>query len=272
MMLEEKINTAIERIRKCERLALKYSTDGICVLFSGGKDSQCVLELTKMAGGKYTADFSNTTIEYPENIRFIKKHYPEVTIHRPKRTFVQLCIKQHCLPSRFRRFCCVELKETFGAGRLCVTGVRRAESAKRVKRAEVTEWRGGKIKATYETKEIEHKCIKGVDKIIVNPIIDWTYRDVWTFIKQRKLPVNPCYTFANRVGCVMCPLALPKNRISDSIRYPAYVKMIRYIIDKLKKENVFFFLKYTSDVLLKAYLTDTSPEKIKNEMNEPRLF
>lgn len=271
-MLEEKINTAIERIRKGERLALKYSADGICVLFSGGKDSQCVLELTKMAGVKYTADFNNTTIEFPENIRFIKDYYPEVTIHQPKLSFVQMCIKNHCLPNRFRRFCCKELKETFGTSRLCVTGVRRAESSKRAKRAEVTEWLGSKVKDEYEAKELEHKCINGVDKIIVNPIIDWSDRDVWQFIKQRNLPRNPCYEFSHRVGCVMCPMATPKKRIAESLRYPSYVKMIKYIIDKLKKRGVSRFAKYSSDALLKSYLEDITPDKAENELNAPRFL
>jgi len=40
MNLQKKIDTAIELIRKSEKLALQFSEDGFHLAFSGGKDSQ----------------------------------------------------------------------------------------------------------------------------------------------------------------------------------------------------------------------------------------
>ena len=54
MKLQEKIDHSIALIRKAEKLALTMQPDeGFHVGFSGGKDSQAVLELVKMAGAKY---------------------------------------------------------------------------------------------------------------------------------------------------------------------------------------------------------------------------
>lgn len=52
-MLQDKINLAIQTIQKYEKLALKYSSDGFHVAFSGGKDSQVIYELCRMAGVKF---------------------------------------------------------------------------------------------------------------------------------------------------------------------------------------------------------------------------
>ena len=48
-MLQDKINIAIQTLRKYEKLALKYSPDGFHVAFSGGKDSQVIYELCRIA-------------------------------------------------------------------------------------------------------------------------------------------------------------------------------------------------------------------------------
>ena len=86
MSLEDKIAHSIELIRKGERLALALNPqDGYFVGFSGGKDSQVLLDLVKRAGVKYKAYYSVTTNDPPENVYFIRQHYPDVAFehHRP---------------------------------------------------------------------------------------------------------------------------------------------------------------------------------------------
>jgi phosphoadenosine phosphosulfate reductase len=47
-----------------------------------------------------------------------------------------------------------------------------------------------------------------VRRFILNPIIDWQDEDIWEFIKNRNLPINPLYGQGwNRVGCIGCPLS-----------------------------------------------------------------
>lgn len=85
MNLNEKINYSIALIRKAEKLSLAMQPDkGFHVGFSGGKDSQVVLELVKMAGVKYHAVYNVTTNDPADNVRFIKNHYPDVEFKIPE--------------------------------------------------------------------------------------------------------------------------------------------------------------------------------------------
>ena len=61
---------------------------GFWLSFSGGKDSVVILELAKMAGVKFTAYYSVTTIDPPELVRFIIEEHPEVKRILPKKTFL----------------------------------------------------------------------------------------------------------------------------------------------------------------------------------------
>ena len=84
--LQDKINESITLIKKGERLALALNpTDGYFVGFSGGKDSQVLLSLVKQSGVKYHAYYSVTTNDPPQNIYFIRQHYPDVTFLHPQR-------------------------------------------------------------------------------------------------------------------------------------------------------------------------------------------
>lgn len=95
MITQAKIDKAIALLKKAERLALKYNpADGYYLAFSGGKDSQCIYHLAKLAGVKFRAHYAVTTIDPPELMRFIKTHYPDVEWVRPKLTFFQLIKKK----------------------------------------------------------------------------------------------------------------------------------------------------------------------------------
>lgn len=254
MITQSKIDKAIQLLKKAERLALKYNpTDGYYLAFSGGKDSQCIYHLAKLAGIKFRAHYSVTTIDPPEVMRFIKEHYPDVVWHRPALTFFQLIRKKKSLPTRKIRYCCQELKETGGAGQVVITGVRRAESVKRAKRnaVEITSHKfSGTIdefnRAFHTDDEgLQHQCIKGKDKLIINPIIDWTDNDVWSFIRNYlHLPYCSLYDIGfHRIGCMMCPMSNIKEKIAmlglhPNVKKP-YLKAIedirQYYPDKVWK-------------------------------------
>lgn len=213
--LQEKIADSIALIRKAERLALAMQPDkGFHVGFSGGKDSQVVLELVKMAGVKYRAVYNVTTNDPADNVRFIKHHYPDVEFSIPEKSYFQL-IAQNGVPMMFNRWCCALFKETAGVGYVVLTGVRKEESRKRAAYEEVVYWSRTKDKRESidldKMEANEFRCVGGKDKFMVYPILEWTERDVWDFIALRGLPVNPCYKTHKRVGCVFCPFARPKE-------------------------------------------------------------
>lgn len=214
MTLQEKIDHSISLIRKAEKLALAMQPDeGFHVAFSGGKDSQAVLELVKMAGVKYRAVYNVTTNDPADNVRFIKHHYPDVEFSVPEKSYFQL-IAQKGVPTMLHRWCCALFKETAGVGYVVLTGVRKEESSKRAKYENVAKF--GKSKKDLESvdldkmEENEFRCVGGKDKYMVYPILEWTEKDVWDFIALRGLPVNPCYKTHKRVGCVFCPFTKAK--------------------------------------------------------------
>lgn len=127
----DKIELAIKRLRAFE------PEEGYYLAFSGGKDSQCIYHLAKMAGVKFDAHYNVTSVDPPELVQFIKSHYPDVALDYPRDadgnviTMWNLIPKQGIPPTRLARYCCKTLKETNGEGRYTVTGVRHGESVNR---------------------------------------------------------------------------------------------------------------------------------------------
>ena len=65
--LQKKVNFAIKLL-----LSIPTDEQPVVVSYSGGKDSDVVLELAKMAGIQYRAIYKNTTIDPPGTIKHCK--------------------------------------------------------------------------------------------------------------------------------------------------------------------------------------------------------
>ena len=204
--LEKKVERAI-------RLLQSIPQDGdIELSYSGGKDSDVILELAKMAGIPYRAIYKATTIDPPQTIAHAREMGAEV-IH-PKKTFFQLVSKSG-FPSRFSRECCSVLKEYKICDR-AIQGIRRSESKKRAERYKEPE-----VCRVYSAKE----------KVKVYlPILEWTDGDVAEFIKERNIKCHPLYyrggqfDVTQRLGCMGCPLASRKKRIQFFKENPKWLK------------------------------------------------
>lgn len=124
---EDKVQKAIDRLRAFE------PPEGYYLAFSGGKDSQTIYHLAKMAGVKFDAHYSVTSIDPPELMRFIKREYPDVDWEyhywndgkpehylpdgRPRIKTMWNLIADHTIPpTRQARYCCADLKEVGGVG------------------------------------------------------------------------------------------------------------------------------------------------------------
>ncbi len=232
-----KIDTAIATIRKAESLALKYQDYGFHLAFSGGKDSQVIYELCKMAGVKFRPVMQVTTLDPPELMRFVRKNYPDVIMERPEINFYKLIVKKRALPTRKMRYCCQYLKEQSGAGTVTIIGIRRAESNKRARRNEL-ELSNHKYSNTLDQFNIDNQnqilCVNGKDKILLSPIISWTNSDVWNFIRSRDMEYCRLYDEGyNRIGCMFCPMASTKSKYRDRRNYPGVERLIRASIKEL---------------------------------------
>ena len=240
--LAKKIEYSIDLIRKSEKMALRLDPEnGFYNTFSGGKDSQVLYHLVKLSGVKAKTHMNLTSIDPPEVIRFVREQYPDVEMIKPKMSIYDMAKKKQILPTMRIRWCCAEYKESGGAGKVTLIGIRREESVRRAKRGEIsTEIKGKRAEETFdqwsEHEEQMVTCVGGKDKILVSPIIYWTEQDVWEFLNRNGIPHCKLYDEGyTRIGCICCPMAKYRTKLHDIKKYPhvkrIWLKTIQWLID-----------------------------------------
>ena len=184
------------------------------VCYSGGKDSDVILELTKMAGVPYRAIYKNTSIDPSGTIKHAKEM--GVEIMQPKKRFFEL-VAENGFPSRFMRFCCRYLKE-YKILDYAILGIRSEESKLRAKR--------------YKEPELCHVYNKKEKVRQYLPILNWSEEDITEFAVARKIVFHPLYYDERgnfhperRLGCLCCPLQSYKERLKSFKENPNMVKL-----------------------------------------------
>ena len=253
--MADKEHPALMRVQTASAMSLQYYGLPLVVTTSGGKDSSVCVELAIRAGIPFEVMHNHTTADAPETVYFVRDEFKRLeamgikcTLNKPvykgAPTSMWSLIPQKLMPpTRLVRYCCSVLKEQGGAGRFISTGVRWDESTSRKANRGIYE----KI-ASEKTQRIilnndnddrrmlfENCRLKA--KRVVNPIIDWTDDDVWGFIQDAKIPINPLYGEGFcRVGCVGCPMA-GKKREKEFARWPKYKDMYISAFDRMLEER-----------------------------------
>lgn len=256
MDLEQK---SIERIKMASEMSLHHYGKPLVCTYSGGKDSDVMLELFKRSGIPFEVHNSHTTADSPQTVYHIRKVFRdlelkgipceiEMPVYKGKRTSMWKLIPQKLMPpTRLVRYCCSVLKETGCRNRYIATGVRWDESSKRKKRSEFE-----KIGSTSKTSEHFDKIMLMNDndasrrmteycmqkkKMVVNPIIDWTHRDIWEYINSENIETCELYKCGyDRVGCIGCPMA-GKKRWKEFSNFPKYKDMYMKAFDAMLRER-----------------------------------
>lgn len=238
--------------------------EGYHLCYSGGKDSDVIRILASLAGVKHDIVHNLTTVDAPETVQYIKS-IDNIIINKARyadgkhKTMWNLIIARGMPPLRKMRYCCEELKEQGGKGRLKITGVRAAESKARAEN-------GGEIKIIGKPKTVQkyltqnsinfqqtpkrgvvlnfdnsesrravEHCFRTTSTML-NPILSWTEKDVWEFLKFYGCKSNPLYQCGwKRIGCIGCPMQTKKGMRHDFQQYPKYYYNYIRAFDRLVK-------------------------------------
>lgn len=231
------------RLQMAAELSEKYYQKPLLLTYSGGKDSEVCLELCKRAGVSFEVVHSLTTADAPETFYHIKK-----TLHRLELKGINCTVQYPTYkgqpvsmwtlipqklvpPSRLMRYCCSTFKEQTGRNRCLVLGVRRAESQGRSDSSVAeTQGKGKKDREVFDFDNGDERIVAPCQMkatIKIHPIVDWTDKDVWDFLRDAKIAVNPCYSMGfKRVGCLGCPMA-SKVRYAEFRQWPKFEKLYR---------------------------------------------
>lgn len=207
--LEKKVEQSIKLLR-----SIPQDKGDVELCYSGGKDSDVILELAKMAGIKFRPIYKNTTIDPIGTIKHCKEKGVEIV--NPSITFFKLMQKKG-YPSRFCRFCCEKLKE-YKICDIAIQGIRKSESLKR--------------NNLYNEPQICRFYGNKKNRVSVFlPILNWTDEDVSEFVSERNIECHPIYYKGGqfdvkcRLGCIGCPLASKTKRIQEFKENPKFVKL-----------------------------------------------
>lgn len=246
--------------------------DGYFLGYSGGKDSDVIKILATLAGVKFEAVHNLITVDAPETIAYIKSQ-PDVRVNRPgtmeldgktvAKSMWRLIEKNTIPPTRLIRYCCKELKERNGKGKVKIFGVRKAESNSRNENADLVRIIGKPktVQIAAETFGVDYRVSKQGGMLLnqdndesrrlvekcyattstsINPIVDWSDGDVYEFLRYYGCKMNPLYGCGfSRVGCVGCPMVGSATQQAGLQRYPKYrenyIKSFQRMVDRRKR-------------------------------------
>ena len=261
MDLEQK---AIERIRLASDLSLKHYGKPLVCTYSGGKDSDVMLELFHRSGIPFEVHNSHTTADAPQTVQHIRKVFKSLEekgikceIGMPKYkgehiTMWKLITLKLTPPTRRFRYCCQVLKEAQNTNRYIATGVRWAESRQRKEREEFEKIDRTKAKREKFTsimlmndndanRRMNELCMQK-NEMVVNPIIDWRDSDIWEFINSEHIETCELYKCGyDRVGCIGCPMAGNKRykEFADFPKYKqSYIRAFGRMLDARKEKGL----------------------------------
>lgn len=258
MDLEQK---SIERIKTASELSLHHYGKPLVCTYSGGKDSDVMLELFKRSGVPFEAHNSHTTVDSHHTVYHIRNTFKnleangikcEIDYHiqtdRSRITMWNLIPKKKIPPTRTMRYCCSILKETGCKNRFIATGVRWEESTKRRRRSAYEHISSSIDKRICisdekmllsdqdpDTRRLFEQCQMKA-KTVVNPIIDWSNFDIWEYINSEKIQTNPMYEMGYfRVGCIGCPMA-GKHRYKEFSDFPKIKQAYIHAFDRMLQQ------------------------------------
>jgi len=197
-LVEEQAKSARKKVKIGRDDVLKLLRMGQAyILFSGGKDSLCLLEymrrLAAYTNKEITALHVDTTAGFPEVEEYVKKVCEKLSVSlvtvRPQHNYFEIA-KRWGIPGVRSRWCCETLKvaplrrflSTIEGPKVIFDGIRAAES---------------NIRATY-VPVWYHPAFRCIS---VSPIFGWSDAKVQNYIKGHNLPKSPTADLNTSAEC-----------------------------------------------------------------------
>ncbi|MCD8295580.1 MAG: phosphoadenosine phosphosulfate reductase family protein [Clostridia bacterium] len=191
-----------------KRVLLSTHIDRFISSFSGGKDSQVVLDLVTRAipPSAFEVIYSDTGYELPSSLNLyeeVKRYYGErfpalkFSITRNHESVLNYWDKIGS-PSDTHRWCCSIMK---------TAPLYRSLKTEGNKQARVLTFDG--VRAEESNRRSAYNRVgkgKHVHTYNAHPIFEWNVAEIFLYIMSHNLPNNPDYRFGlTRVGCIICP-------------------------------------------------------------------
>lgn len=218
-----------------KRVLLSTRIDRFIASFSGGKDSQVVLDLVTRAipPTAFEVIYSDTGYELPPSLDLyeeVKRHYSQLfpalrfSIARNHESVLNYWDKIGT-PSDTHRWCCSVMKTAPLYRTLKIDGN---------KQAKVMTFDG--VRAEESNRRSGYNRVgkgKHIFTYNAHPIFSWNVVEIFLYMIMHSLPINPAYRLGfSRVGCVICPFG---SDWSDYLVSKLYPESRRPFLDKLHK-------------------------------------
>lgn len=211
-----------------KRSLLSTKIDRFIASFSGGKDSQVVLDLCTRAipPTDFEVIYSDTGYELPPSLALYKDVAAHYKHKFPSLRFLTARNHESVLnywdkigtPSDNHRWCCSVMK-TAPLYRKLMEGTN--------KKQKFLAFEG--VRAEESVNRSEYNRIgKGVKhRFVVNarPILNWSTTEVFLYLFEHRLHINSAYRVGKpRVGCILCPFGSPWDDMIVNNCYPNNLK------------------------------------------------
>lgn len=227
---------------KGKRIILSTKIERFIASFSGGKDSQVVLDLCTRAipPTDFEVIYSDTGYELPSSLElyeevqsYYKKRFPSLKFHIARNHESVLHYWDLIgTPSDTHRWCCSIMKT--------VPLYRMLRSNNLNKNTNFLAFEG--VRADESVKRNDYNRIgKGVKhSFVVNarPILNWNTTEVFLYLFRHNLLINKAYRVGKpRVGCILCPFGSPWDDMIVNTCFPDKLKPFLTRIEKIVNDR-----------------------------------
>lgn len=228
-----------------KKVLISTRIDRFIASFSGGKDSQVILDLCTRAipPAAFDVIYSDTGYELPPSLQlyeevqnYYHKQFPDLRFllarnHEPVLHYWD----KLGTPSDNHRWCCSVMK---------TAPLYRMLKTEGIKQAKVLTFDGVRAEESLR-RESYLRLGKGKHTFIYNahPILRWNAVEVYLYLFRHELPINIAYRYGKaRVGCLVCPFSttwddmVVNHTLSEGIA--PFIERLRQYADHAQIVNV----------------------------------